>query len=125
MAATIAGSAVERKRKILPHPLHENVNGVRMVCVASSAKKVMGKQKDKRSVGSSKQQTCYICKKYSSKYADSTGACPNCGTCLCLNAKKRDISCLEEHINSGDPNIRCNGTKPVRFPVASRDDNYA
>jgi len=95
-----------------------------MARVASTAKKVASKQKDKRSVGSSKQQTCYVCKKCSSKYAWSTGACPKCGTCLCLNVKKRDHSCLEEHLNSGDPNVRCNGTKRVRFPKASRADDY-
>jgi len=129
LAATISGALVSRKRRILPAPLLEDCSGTKMSRVADSAgntaKRVTPKQKenDARSVGSSKQQTCFVCKKCSSKCSHSVGSCPKCNTCLCLNSKKRAITCLYEHLNSGDPNIHCNGVKKVRFPKESRADD--
>lgn len=129
MAATIGGAVKERERKVMPEALRKSTEGVTLKWVADSTgnttKDLTKKQRleDNRSSGSSEQQTCFICKKCTKKYSWSSGACPECGTCLCM-LKKRETSCLDEHLSSADPNINCNGKKCVRFPVASRADNY-
>jgi len=129
MAATISGGCIERNRKRLPQALCRSAEGIKLKRVADSTgnttKRLTKKQRDdsNRSTGSSKQQTCFICKKYQRKYCYSSGACPDCGTCLCMT-KRRDVSCLDEHLNSPDPNINCNGSKRVTFPVTSRAEDY-
>jgi len=127
MAATISGALVQRKRQRLPLAPCENIEGVSLKRVAdtegNTTKLLTKKQKNDhgQSVGSSKQQTCFVCKKYKKKCSWSSASCPRCQTCLCLR-KRRELSCLEEHLNSDDPNIRCNGVKKITFPAVSRAD---
>ena len=128
MAATISGGCIERDRKRLPEGLCRSAEGIKLKRVADSAggttKSLTKKQRHdgNRSTGSSKQQTCFICKKHKRKHSYSSGACPDCGTCLCMS-KRREMSCLDEHLNSPDPNINCNGNKRVTFPVSSRAED--
>jgi len=125
MAATVSGALVQRKRKRLPLALRQNTQGIKLKRVADiegrTTKKLTKKQRtdDKQSIGSSKQLTCFICKKHAKKHSWSSATCPKCGTCLC-STKRHDISCLEEHLNSDDQNVRCKGTKKITFPAASR-----
>ena len=58
------------------------------------------------------QGTCFMCRKYYTKYSMSQWQCPYCGITLCqknrcLTDKDRIFSCYEEHLNSPDLAIRC------------------
>jgi len=125
MAATIAKGWKKRDRKVLPRGLRQDPAEYHMRRLEDSngntEKQVSPKQKEKRSKGSAKQRTCFVCKKYQAKYVWSSFACPKCGTCLCNNKHNREFtSCLAEHINSGDVNLRCNGVTKVKFPATSK-----
>ena len=71
---------------------------------------------------------CYICKKYEpeGKYNRTTWECSGCGTFLCLIDRKgkrgRVRTCLDEHMYSDDPAIKCNcdGLRKSNFPKAKR-----
>ena len=123
MAASISAGLRRRQRVVQPVALR-----LPLKRVSEEAKKAAGKEKanGKRTRGSSKQRTCFICKKYQEKYCYSTGACPKCGTCICLKTthEGRDMTCCQEHLSSADPAIRCNGKIKVQFPKASRASNW-
>ena len=130
MAASISAALVKRVRTVLPAGLQQAVGDITLKRVADNTgnarKHVTGQQRGKRTYGSSKQQTCYVCRKYKKKYSYAVGKCPRCGTCLCLSMRYdgRPLSCLEEHLTSKDPNVCCNGVKKTRFPASSRTPNW-
>jgi len=126
-----AGKTLKRiKRKILPRPLRQlavkavplkglsNANGI-------ATKQITKKQRTGgRNVGTSIQLTCFICKKYQSKYSYTSSCCPKCGTAVCMKDRGRPLSCYLEHLNTGDDNIRCNGIKRTVFPATSRSTHF-
>ena len=131
MAASISSELKTRQRRILPVGLRNEIAGTvsaaRLSRIASNTKKaVPPRQQDKRSAGSSKQRTCFICKKYYKQYTYAVGQCQCCGTCLCLEKKfpGRDMTCHQEHLTSSDPRLICNGVKKVVFPPDSRDPGW-
>ena len=123
MAASTSAGLRRRQRVTQPQALR-----LPLKRVSEEAKKVAGKENAnrKRTRGSSKQRTCFICKKYQQKHRYSTGACPKCGTCICLKTthEGRDMSCFQEHLSSADPAVRCNGKIKVQFPKTSRAKNW-
>ena len=124
MAASIAKGLKIRQRTQLPKPLHQDPNHFALRRVkdnnGSAEKRVTDKQKQthKRSKGSAKQRTCFICKKYQPNYVYSSFVCPRCGTCICqVKRNNRDFSsCLAEHLNTGNEALRCNGVSKCMFP---------
>jgi len=127
----VAGDLLQTvKGKIVPRGLRQSdatVGPLKRVSDDNglSTKQVTKKQRDSgRNVGTSKQQTCFICKKYTSKYSYTSGCCPKCGTVVCLKDRGRPLSCYMEHLNSGDDNIRCSGLKRTVFPKLSRAADY-
>ena len=83
------------------------------------------KTKQKRNVGVAKQLTCFVCKKYHPKYTYTCFTCKHCGTAICqMDHSKisadQTMSCLSEHLNSGDPAICCSGKKKMKLPKKSR-----
>ena len=132
MAASISADLKVRQRRLLPEGLRREIasraGADKLTRVSGNSKKAIpAQQKTKRSTGSSKQQTCFICKKYQKRYVWATGACKRCGTCLCLDRKypNRPLTCHQEHITSSDPNIICNGVKKVMFPRESRHEGWS
>lgn len=125
MARTIADGLKTRQRRP-PVSLREHqVRDVKLQRITdeqgNTNKAVAPKQKGKRSTGSARQKTCYNCKNYppcpkpSTKFPCTSWKCPQCGTALCDNKwEGRPFpTCLREHLNSDDPNVRCNGTTRV------------
>jgi hypothetical protein len=122
-ADKIAGGLQLRVRKVLPQRLRKEAaagsvkrkgNGLG----ESTTKKLTRKQKDNegRSVGSSKQATCFVCKKYCTKYNYTTFVCREWWTPLCQVDRSTDAgrgrSRINEDGNSGDHRLRCKpGTK--------------
>lgn len=131
MADFISKGLKSRVRSLLPVPLRASAmpstlkrvtdNGGRAVKELTDTQKT----KHKRTVGVAKQLTCFVCKKYHPKYSYTSFTCKYCGTAIChMDRSKicvgRTMSCLSEHLNSGDPVIRCNGRKKAKFPKARR-----
>ena len=123
LAGTIVKGLRIRKRRVLPTNLVVRGNSLPLKRIAdtngNTSKKLPVNQQSKRSKGSSKQRTCFTCKRYQFKYIYCVGACPRCGTAVCLT-NNRTVSCLDEHLTSTDPLLRCNGRQKVRFPPESR-----
>jgi hypothetical protein len=69
----------------------------------------------KRTIGSSHQRTCFICRRYYlKKYRMTSFMCKNCGTPICRVDRRaednhRSMSCMEEHQTSPLVGIRCDG----------------
>jgi len=133
MATSIASGTLLKvlKRKVLPRALCDSAATapkLKRVCDSNGTtrKSLTKKQREQhgRNVGTSKQLTCFICKKYESKYAYTGACCPKCGTAICMQNRGRSMTCYMEHLNSGDDGIRCNGVKKVVFPFSSRSDFY-
>jgi hypothetical protein len=122
-ARTIAKDVNLRKRTTLPVPLCKTQNNLLLRRIAdangNTTKAVTPKQADKRSKGSTKQLTCFICKRYKEKYVYATTACPKCGTALCQQTE-RTPTCLHEHLTTDNHLLRCNGRQKVRFPKECR-----
>jgi len=123
MATSISCGALLKtiRRKILPRSLQTNVASLPLKRLADnnglSSKQLTKKQRDAgRSVGTAKQNTCFICKKYHSKCSWTSGCCVKCGTVVCMKDRGRPMSCTW--------NIRCNGIKQTVFPVTSRAPDY-
>ena len=126
-----AGKTLKRiKRKILPRPLRQSAVKAVPLKRLSNANGIATKQITKkqrtggRNVGTSIQLTCFICKKYQSKYSYTSSCCPKCGTAVCMKDRGRPLSCYLEHLNTGDDNIRCNGIKRTVFPATSRSTHF-
>ena len=133
MCASISGGLRKRERRTLPPGLQRVMErqfeplGRIADSSGNHKKNLTAKQhQNKRSVGSSKQRPCYVCRKYKQEYTWATGVCQRCGTCLCLPKKYagRSLTCQEEHMSSPDPAIRCNGVKKGSFPASSRAAGY-
>jgi hypothetical protein len=63
-----------------------------------------------RATGQSLSATCWMCRKYHSKYKTTTWCCVDCDTPLCnvdRSGPMRTFSCIDEHRNSVDARIRC------------------
>lgn len=86
------------------------------------AKKATTKQRliDKRSIGSARQQGCFVCRKYSPKPSHTSFCCSSCLTPICAvdrtGDQGRPMSCRAEHIG-GDMPCRCDGKRKMRFPT--------
>jgi hypothetical protein len=126
-ADRIAAGLRLRVRTVLPRRLRNEATAASVKRKGDdlggpSIKKVTQKQKDSgRTVGSSVQATCFICKKYCTAYRYTTFICLHCGTALCQLDRSADTgrsrSCMDEHMNSDDHRICCTpGTKRTRFP---------
>jgi hypothetical protein len=63
--------------------------------------------------------TCYVCRRYvkkgQTKYTQTSFWCRQCHMPLCrtdrtnCSSGKRKMTCLQEHLNSDDPDLCCNG----------------
>jgi hypothetical protein len=90
--------------------------------IATREATVHQKVKYGRATGQSFSATCWMCRKYHSKYKTTTWCCVDCDTPLCSvdrSGPERMFSCVYEHMNSADARIRCEpGRKKGMFPTA-------
>jgi hypothetical protein len=87
----------------------------------SSVRDCTDQQKEKRrSVGTSRQRKCFICRKYLSEkrttmYRDTSFCCSVCGMPLCMKDRTTDemenrpLTCLQEHLTSQNAVLGCTG----------------
>jgi hypothetical protein len=77
------------------------------------------RQSKGRSVGSSRDQTCFICRKYQAKQELTQWKCKDCGMPLCKHSRAdkpgRDMTCLAERQASDCPILGCNLVARARF----------
>jgi hypothetical protein len=75
-----------------------------------------------RSIGTARQQSCFICRKYKADYQQTSWKCIDCGMPLCKQSRAdepgREMSCLAEHQASTCPALGCNlgARKSFLFP---------
>jgi len=74
--------------------------------------------------GSARSASCFMCRKYESRISPSYHVCLLCETPICIRDRGRGMTCLYEHLNSADPEIKCNGTKKGIFPKSRRDSSF-
>lgn len=82
------------------------------------------RQANKRSVGTSRQMKCFICRKYLNAdgtvvYNDTSMWCKSCEMPLCLQYRSnlqigRPMSCVQEHVHTLEALFACGTTKHVR-----------
>jgi hypothetical protein len=123
----IAAGIVERDRRILPKALQSPATRATLKRVAhssgnnlkNSSKKLKQKGKTK---GDQMQLTCFVCKRYKKAYSYTTATCAHCGTAVCMEIDRskehpdRIGTRLHEHLNTGNPDLRCNGKQRRVFP---------
>ena len=132
-ADLVAGSLKVRSRaptkamraEMNSHVLKRIVNDKGYDTKQVSKKQKTGKH-HRASIGSGKQQTCFICRVYrKNKYSYTTWCCSICKTPLCCAVSKshplkeqngdyEHSTCVEHHINSCHGIIKCNGTMKGR-----------
>lgn len=123
-----------RERRILPKSLRVEASAGQLKRIAydegnkdtgtkSMSKKARKGKHSRALVGSAVQLSCWMCRKYETKYAWTAFNCVSCGTPLCfphqsLGPTKHDgyKSCMDEHLNSENDLIRCSGYKKRNFP---------
>ena len=77
------------------------------------------------------QKSCFMCRKYYTKYMMTSAACPDCGTALCrvdrtVEDQDRTMSCYQEHMSHTDDRIRCRGSwghRQTHFPADLMSSN--
>jgi hypothetical protein len=124
-ADMISAGLVERERKALPKGLQTPATRVLLKQVANTSgvsnKKWKKKQRQEgRKKVSLKQASCYVCRRYKKEYSYTMQTCVYCGTPVCMIdwSKEHPLrvgSCLHEHLNSPNPDLRCNGQKKSVF----------
>lgn len=75
--------------------------------------------------GGFRQKTCFMCRKYYQKDMQTSYECLQCGTALCIMDRERGMTCIYEHLNSSDPDLKCNGTSKSIFPPSKRSADYS
>ena len=74
--------------------------------------------------GTSKQQACWVCRKYHEKYVLTSKLCAECGKPICVKDRTDPLvgrmqTCQVEHANEANPAIKC-GSKAKNFPKDCR-----
>ena len=65
----------------------------------------------KNSQGTMYQGSCFVCQNHDNVKSKSCYECLLCGTIICTKDRGRGMSCIYEHLNSSDPEIKCDGTR--------------
>lgn len=98
----------------------------------TEAREVTGRQReDGKSVGTSRQMTCFMCRKYlkangSTRYQNTSFWCKKCQMPLCKVDRSdadptRILSCIDEHLDSTDTLVGCYG-KHLKATTFPKDD---
>jgi hypothetical protein len=77
-----------------------------------------------------RQQTCFICRQYSSKSVNTQWKCRVCGMPLCQvdrsdSNNRRPFACIREHLSSGDEYIGCQKMKRNSFILPDHLKKYS
>ena len=70
------------------------------------------------------QQDCFICRQYTDKQKNTQWKCAKCGMPLHNNDQGRELTCLQEHLQSCDPYLGCGLMQRSRWSLPNHLRKY-